>query len=185
MIREDNADLRLTEIGHSLGLIDGDTVKDVKERQKQINDEINRVRKVVMKPVPLVNQYLADHQSMPIDNGIHLDQLLKRSELDYEMVSAFAPPETPLDNRVVQQVEIEVKYEGYIQKQLKEIEKFNDLEEKKIPENFDFAALHGLSNELKEKLSAIRPVSLGQASRIDGMTPVALSILMIGLKVRA
>ncbi|MDA3895533.1 MAG: tRNA uridine-5-carboxymethylaminomethyl(34) synthesis enzyme MnmG [Desulfobacteraceae bacterium] len=184
MLREDNADLRLTEIGHALGLVDADTVKDIKERQKQINDEINRVRKVVMKPVPDVNQYLENHQSMPIDNGVHLDQLLKRSELDYKLVSTFAPPEAPLDNRVVQQVEIEIKYEGYILKQLKEIEKFNDLENKKIPENFDFTVLHGLSNELKEKLSAIRPLSLGQASRIDGMTPVALSVLMIGLKAR-
>jgi tRNA uridine 5-carboxymethylaminomethyl modification enzyme len=182
MLREDNADLRLTEIGHSLGLIDGETLKDVKERQKQISDEINRVRKFVMKPIPDVNHYLAAHHSRSIDNGMHLDQLLKRSELDYELVKTFAPSDEPLDARVVRQVEIEVKYEGYIIKQLKEIEKFSDLEDKKIPENFDFAALHGLSNELKEKLSEIRPVSLGQASRIDGMTPVALSVLMIGLK---
>ncbi|MCK5784632.1 MAG: tRNA uridine-5-carboxymethylaminomethyl(34) synthesis enzyme MnmG [Desulfobacterales bacterium] len=185
MLREDNADLRLTEIGHDLGLIDADTLKDVKERRKQIRDEINRVRKAVAKPVLEVNQYLTDHHSRPIDNGIHFDQLLKRNELDYELVSTFAPSHTPLDKRVVQQVEIEVKYEGYIQKQLKEIEKFNDLEDKKIPEKFDFIALHGLSNELKEKLSAVRPLSLGQASRIDGMTPVALSILMIALKARA
>ncbi len=185
MLREDNADLRLTEIGHALGLVDGDTVKDVKERQRQISDEINRVRKVVMKPVPNVNHYLEAHHSRPIDNGMHLDQLLKRSELDYELVKTFAPADDPLGARVVRQVEIEVKYEGYILKQLKEIEKFNDLEDKKIPENFDFDALHGLSNELKEKLSIIRPLSLGQASRIDGMTPVALSVLMIGLKARA
>ncbi len=184
MLREDNADLRLTEIGHDLGLVDADTVKDVKERRKQILDEINRVRKVVMKPGPDENCYLLDHGSKAIDNGMHLDQLLKRSELDYEIVNSFAPSDEPLDKRVVRQVEIEVKYEGYIQKQLKEIEKFNDLEDKKIPEKFDFIALHGLSNELKEKLSAIRPLSLGQASRIDGMTPVALSILMIALKAR-
>jgi len=185
MLREDNADLRLTEIGHELGLVDADTLKDVKERQKQINNEMKRVRKAVMKPVPAVNQYLEEHHSRPIDNGIHLDQLLKRSELDYELVNTFVPAEEPLDARVVRQVEIEVKYEGYILKQLKEIEKFSDLEDKKIPENFDFAALHGLSNELKEKLTAIRPVSLGQASRIDGMTPVALSVLMIGLKAKS
>jgi tRNA uridine 5-carboxymethylaminomethyl modification enzyme len=185
MLREDNADLRLTEIGHDLGLVDADTVKDVKERRKQIRDEINRVRKAVAKPAPAVNQYLTDHHSRPIDNGIHFDQLLKRTELDYELVNTFAPSSTPLGQRVVQQVEIEVKYEGYIQKQLKEIEKFTDLEDKKIPESFDFIALHGLSNEIKEKLSAVRPLSLGQASRIDGMTPVALSVLMIALKARA
>ncbi len=184
MMREDNADLRLAAIGHELGLVDAETVKDVKERQKQISDEIQRVRKVVVKPVPEVNQYLEDHGSNPIDNGVHMDQLLKRSELDYDMVNTFAPAQPPLVNRVVRQVEIEVKYEGYIQKQLKEIAKFGDLEGQKIPEQFDFISLHGLSNELKEKLSAVRPLSLGQASRIDGMTPVALSILMIALKSR-
>lgn len=184
MMREDNADLRLADIGHELGLVDAGTVKEVKERQKQITEEIQRVRKIVVKPVPEVNQYLQDHGSNPIDNGVHMDQLLKRGELDYDMVTTFAPAQALLANRVVRQVEIEVKYEGYIQKQLKEIEKFNNLEGQKIPEHFDFISLHGLSNELKEKLSAVRPQSLGQASRIDGMTPVALSILMIALKSR-
>jgi len=184
MLREDNADLRLTEIGHALGLVDADTVKEVKDRRKQIHDEILRVRKVVVKPVPDVNQYLQDHDSQPIDNGVHMDQLLKRSELDYDLVSTFAPADALLGRQVVQQVEIEIKYEGYILKQLKEIKKFKDLEDKKIPEQFDFLALHGLSNELKGKLSTVRPQSMGQASRIDGMTPVALSILMIALKAR-
>jgi len=184
MLREDNADLRLSAIGHALGLVDAETVREVKERQKQIQDEINRVRKVVVKPVPAVNRYLQEHDSNPIDNGVHMDQLLKRGELDYELVNTFAPAKAAPDNRVVRQVEIEVKYEGYIQKQLREIEKFSNLEDQKIPQGFDFIALHGLSNELKEKLSAVRPVSLGQASRIDGMTPVALSILMIALKAR-
>jgi len=184
MMREDNADLRLAAIGHDLGLVDAETVKEVKDRQKQISEEIQRVRNVVVKPVPEVNQYLQDHGSNPIDNGVHMDQMLKRSELDYDMVATFAPAQALLANRVVRQVEIEVKYEGYIQKQLKEIKKFGDLEGQKIPEHFDFISLHGLSNELKEKLSAVRPLSLGQASRIDGMTPVALSILMIALKSR-
>ncbi len=185
MLREDNADLRLTEIGHELGLVSADTVNEVKDRRKQIHDEIHRVRKVVIKPTPEVNRYLQDHDSQAIDNGMHLDQLLKRSELDYVIVDTLAPADEPVDKRVVRQVEIEVKYEGYIHKQLKEIEKFNDLEDKKIPEGFDFNALHGLSNELKEKLTIVRPLSLGQASRMDGMTPVALSILMIALKARA
>lgn len=184
MLREDNADLRLMEIGHDLGLIDSDTLKDVIERKKQICQEINRIRKTVIKPVAKVNQYLQDHKSNPIDNGVHLDQLLKRSELNYDVVNSFAPKQGGLNNRVIRQVEIDIKYEGYIKKQLNEIEKFNALENKKIPKNFDFETVHGLSNELKEKLSAIRPVSLGQASRIDGMTPAALSVLMIVLKVR-
>lgn len=182
VLREDNADLRLTETGHALGLIDADTVKDVRERRRQIQDEILRVRKTVIKPIPAVNVYLQEHHSTPIDNGTHLDQLLKRAELDYNVVRAFAPNETGLDQRVVRQVEIDVKYEGYIQKQAREIEKFNALEDQKIPDGLDYASLHGLSTELKEKLNMVRPLSIGQASRMDGMTPTALSILMIAIK---
>ena len=184
LLREDNADLRLTEAGHELGLVDSDTLKDVIERKKQIGQEINRIRRVVIKPLEKVNQYLEDHKSNPIDNGVHLDQLLKRSELDYNIVTTFAPNDEKLNSRVVRQVEIDVKYDGYIKKQLKEIEKFIAIETKKIPKGFDFNAVHGLSNELKEKLSAIRPVSLGQASRVVGITPAAISVLMIALKAR-
>jgi len=182
MLREDNADLRLTEIGHDLGLVDADTVKDVKARRRLIQTEIQRIRGTVVKPTSAVNAYLQSRDSTPIDNGLQMDQILKRTELDYGFVDAFAPPDPPLDPRVARQVEIEIKYEGYIQKQFKEIEKFTDLENKKIPEGFDYSALHGLSNELKEKLAEIRPESLGQASRMEGITPVALSILMIALK---
>jgi len=182
ILREDNADLRLTEIGHGLGLMAADTVKDVQERRRQIQDEILRIQKTVVKPTPAVNHFLQNHHSTPIDNGTYMDQLLKRTELDYNIVRTFAPNETDLDQRVVRQVEIDVKYEGYIQKQLKEIEKFNDLEDRKIPSDFDYNAVHGLSNELKEKLSSVKPISIGQASRIDGMTPTALSVLMITLK---
>ncbi|RJP96118.1 MAG: tRNA uridine-5-carboxymethylaminomethyl(34) synthesis enzyme MnmG [Desulfobacteraceae bacterium] len=182
MLREDNADLRLTETGHALGLIDADILKDVQERRQQIQDETRRIQKTVVKPTAMVNLYLQDHHSAPIDNGTHMDQLLKRTELDYNIVRTFAPSETILDQRVARQVEIDVKYEGYIQKQLKEIEKFNALEDRKIPGEFDYSAVHGLSNELKEKLSRVRPLSIGQASRIDGMTPTALSVLMITIK---
>jgi tRNA uridine 5-carboxymethylaminomethyl modification enzyme len=185
MLREDNADLRLSEIGHELGLVDADTVKDVRERRRQIQAEIARVRGTVIKPRPPVNDYLSERHSPIIDNGIYLDQLLKRTELDYGFVEAFAPADPAPDPKVARQVEIEVKYEGYIQKQQKEIEKFADLETKKIPEGFDYRAVHGLSNELREKLSEIAPQNLGQASRIDGMTPVALSILMVALKAGA
>lgn len=185
MLREDNADLRLSEIGHDLGLVAADTVKDVRSRRRLIQSEIQRIHATVVKPTPAVNAYLTDRNSPTIDNGILLDQLLKRTELDYGLVGMVAPPDPPLDSRVARQVEIEIKYDGYIQKQLKEIEKFADMETKKIPENFDYKSLHGLSTELKEKLTEIRPESLGQASRMEGITPVALSILMIALKARS
>ena len=182
MLREDNADIRLLEIGHSLGLIDHDTLTEVKERWRQVSDEIRRIRRTVVKPTRDVNAYLEGKRTNPISSGVYLDQLLKRNELDYDAVEAFAPSPIPIGKKVSRQVEIEVKYEGYIERQQREIEKFKNLERMPIPEAFDYDAVHGLSNELKEKLSAVKPVSLGQASRIDGITPAALSVMMVALK---
>ncbi|WP_419657095.1 MnmG: tRNA uridine 5-carboxymethylaminomethyl modification enzyme MnmG [Desulfosarcina variabilis str. Montpellier] len=183
MLREDNADLRLSEIGHELGLVDTDTVKDNQQRKAQIAAEIKRVKKTVIKPVPAVNTYLEKRATRPIDNGVHLSQLLKRAELDYHTVETLAPVTPPLPRSVTRQVEIEIKYEGYIQRQLQEIERFRHLEQVKLPENLDYASVHGLSSELKEKLTAVRPASLGQASRIEGITPAAISVLMVYLRV--
>ena len=182
MLREDNASLRLMEIGHALGLIDDDTVKDIKARKAQIAQEIKRIKGTVVKPTQAVNDYLEHRGTKSIEHGIHLDQLLKRAELDYEMVKALAESPDTISNAVARQVEIEIKYEGYIEEQQREIEKFNNLERVKIPHDFDFSRIHGLSNELKEKLSTIRPTSLGQASRIDGITPAAISVLLVSLK---
>ncbi len=182
MLREDNADLRLMETGHRLGLIDDEKIKDLKEKRRQIEDEVGRIRRTTIKPGEKINQYLARHNSAPLQTGVHADQLLKRNELDYDVVEQFAGSGTEMDRRVREQVEIEIKYEGYIQKQLKEIERFKSLEHLAIPGDFEYASVHGLSNELKEKLAAVGPVSLGQASRIDGMTPAALSVLMVALK---
>ena len=183
MLREDNADLRLMETGFELGLIDRNTLTDIKDRKREIETEIKRVKTTVIKPTDAVNAYLTDHGTKPVDNGIHLDNLLKRAELDYRVVQTLAPAAQPLSFKVSQQVEIEIKYEGYIQRQYREIDKFRNLERMKIPESFNYADIHGLSNELKEKLEAVKPASLGQASRIDGMTPSAISVLMIALKV--
>ncbi|MDL1983679.1 MAG: tRNA uridine-5-carboxymethylaminomethyl(34) synthesis enzyme MnmG [Deltaproteobacteria bacterium] len=182
MLREDNADLRLMEIGHSLGLIDNDALKDVKERQKMITKEINRIKGTIIKPSEETNNYLLGRGTKPITNGIYLDQILKRSEIDYQTIEALAKSPDNINKKVAQQVEIEIKYEGYIKKQLREIEKFKNLERMKIPKAFDFTKVHGLSNELKKKLSSIRPNSLGQASRIEGITPSALSVLMVAIK---
>ncbi len=183
MLREDNADLRLMEIGHELGLVGSDTVKDAIERKKQIRDEIHRIKKTVIKPVKAVNDYLRSKKTNPINDGRKMDQLLKRAELDYEAVNVLAKSKHPVNEKVAKQVEIEVKYEGYIQRQLNEIKKFKHLEKIRLPEDMDYQAIHGLSNELKEKLASVRPASLGQASRIDGITPAAISVLMVWLKV--
>jgi tRNA uridine 5-carboxymethylaminomethyl modification enzyme len=182
MLREDNADIRLMEIGHEYGLIDSDSVTDVRERKKLIAEEINRIKKTVIRPAKEVNDYLISQKTKALSNGTYLDQLLKRSELDYSSVEALAKSPVEVRKNVARQVEIEIKYEGYIKRQLREIDKFRHLERMKIPADFDFAKVHGLSNELKEKLSAVSPDSLGQASRMDGITPAALSVLMVAIK---
>ena len=182
MLREDNASLRLMETGHELGLIGDDTFKEIKSCKTQIDHEIQRIKQTIIKPDDRANQYLQRSGTQPIQSGTYLDQLLKRAELGYEVVEALAKAPQTLGHKVAEQVEIEIKYEGYIQKQLNEIKKFKNLESIKLPEDFDFYYIHGLSNELKEKLSNTRPTSLGQASLIDGMTPAAISVLMIALK---
>ncbi|MGM0451586.1 MAG: tRNA uridine-5-carboxymethylaminomethyl(34) synthesis enzyme MnmG [Thermodesulfobacteriota bacterium] len=182
LLREDNADLRLTGIGHELGLIEADRYRDLADRKQRIDEEIDRLRKTVLSPDQSVNAFLAARGSPPIKTGVPADQLLKRNELDYELVRQFAEPPAAVDDRVVRQVEIAIKYAGYIDKQLKEIEKFRALETTTIPADFDYHGVAGLSNELKEKLFALRPVNLGQAARMDGMTPAAISVLMVALK---
>ncbi|MES0446354.1 MAG: tRNA uridine-5-carboxymethylaminomethyl(34) synthesis enzyme MnmG [Desulfobacterales bacterium] len=182
MLREDNADLRLMETGYELGLIDDEVIKDVKERKKQIAKEINRIKGTVIKPDKEINDYLLNQGTKPLSSGIYLDQLVKRAELDYNTVESLAKSPDNISKKIARQVEIEIKYEGYIKRQMSEIEKFKNLERVKIPDNFDFTRVHGLSNELKEKLSAVSPTSLGRASRIDGITPAALSVIMIAIK---
>ncbi len=184
MLREDNADLRLMAIGHDLGLIDKNSHEDVKGRKKQIANEIKRVKSVVIKPSAETNAYLNSRRTESLNSGVYLDQLVKRAELGYDAVNSLAPSPEPVAETVARQVEIEIKYEGYINRQLKEIEKFKDLEQIKIPEIFEFSDVHGLSNEIKEKLTTVKPSTLGQASRIDGMTPAAISVLLIALKSR-
>jgi len=185
MLREDNADLRLMESGHRLGLISKDTLRNVRESKQQIKKEIKRIKNIVIKPSEQVNDYLVMRRTKPISKGLPLDRLLKRSELDYRAVEFLAQSPESISPKVSKQVEIEIKYEGYIRRQLKEIENFKNLEKVRIPKRLDFTRVHGLSNELKHKLTLVRPDNLGQASRIDGMTPAALSVLMIASKSRA
>jgi len=181
LLREDNADLRLCRIGNALGLVDDDTLKFCKEIQDQTKKEIQRHKKTIIKPTQKVNDFLLSKGTNPITNGVKLEQLLKRAELDYNSLKEICPQPAPVMERAEHQVEIQIKYEGYILRQLKEIKKFKDLEKIKIPKNFNYSQTNGLSNELKEKLNHVLPKSLGQASRIDGMTPAAISVLMVAI----
>jgi tRNA uridine 5-carboxymethylaminomethyl modification enzyme len=182
LLREDNAEQRLMEKGNELGLIDDETVKEMKERQKEISAECHRIKNTVITPSKEVNDYLVKAGSAPIKDATPLDQILKRPELSYQDISTLDGHHKKKDERIARHVEIEVKYEGYIQRQLREVEKFKSLEKIKVPPGFDYTGVHGLSNELREKLSTIKPISLGQASRIPGITPAAISIIMIYLK---
>ena len=182
MLREDNADLRLAETGYELGLVDREQVECVREKQRQIEAETHRLRQRTLSPGEAVNSYLSNKGSAPIRSGASLEQLLRRNELDYDLVRQFAPPETAISGEAVRQVEIGIKYDGYIQKQLREIEKFRVLESAKIPPEFNYTGIPGLSKEIVEKLSRLQPESLGQAARVEGITPAAISVLMVALK---
>jgi tRNA uridine 5-carboxymethylaminomethyl modification enzyme len=182
ILREDNADLRLMEVGHELGLIDRDTVAELRERRRQIQAETARLKAVTVRPSAEVNAYLQAQGTPTLAQGTRLDQLIKRAELSYEAVDHLAPAPEAVDPRARRQVEIEIKYEGYIARQMREAARLEDLEDVRIPAGMDYTRVHGLSNELKEKLAAVRPATLAQAARIAGMTPAALSVLMILLK---
>jgi tRNA uridine 5-carboxymethylaminomethyl modification enzyme len=184
LLREDNADLRLMPIGHELGLVGAEALAELEERRGQIEAELRRLRSTVLRPSHAANAYLTERGSALLDSGMHLDALVRRSELGYDLVARLAPAPHAVPARVAQQVEVALKYEGYIERQQAQVERFRHLERVQIPAGFDYSRVHGLSNELKEKLNAIAPTSLGQASRIDGMTPAALSVLMIALSAR-
>ena len=182
ILREDNAEQRLIEKGNELGLINDEMVHEMKERQKEISAEAHRIKNTIVTPSKEVNDYLVKAGSSPIKNATSLGQILKRPELSYNNLEAIDGSHKKIDENIARKVEIEIKYEGYIQRQLKEVDKFKNLEKIKIPAEFDYTKVHGLSNELREKLLLIKPISLGQASRIPGITPAAISIMMIYLK---
>jgi tRNA uridine 5-carboxymethylaminomethyl modification enzyme len=182
LLREDNADERLMEKGNELGLIDDDTLAEMKERYRKISAEAQRIKKTIIPASKQVNDYLEKLGSSPIKTATPLGQILKRPELHYDNIGSLEGNGREFDENLRRHVEVEIKYEGYIERQQQEVERFKNLEKIKIPPTFDYTKVHGLSNELTEKLLAIRPLSLGQASRIPGMTPAAISVMMIFLK---
>jgi tRNA uridine 5-carboxymethylaminomethyl modification enzyme len=184
ILREDNADLRLRDKGYELGLVSGDVYKQFLEKKESIERETMRLKKTWVKSTPQVNAVLAQQGSTELSGEASLDQLLKRPELGYGDIDKISPPDKPLDTAAAEQVEIQVKYEGYIQRQLQQVERFASLEQKSIPADMDFEAVTGLGSEVKQKLKQVQPVSLGQASRISGITPAALSLLMVALEKR-
>jgi tRNA uridine 5-carboxymethylaminomethyl modification enzyme len=174
LLREDNADLRLAKIGRDIGLVGEDIYTKVMEKSKAVEEELARLQKRRIVP--------KDDQDDGIRRPLSAEELLRRPGVSYDGVIALLGEEVSLSADVAQQVEIEIKYGGFIKRQLSEIARFDRIEKIKLPPGINYDTIHGLSKEIREKLTKIQPLTLGQASRISGVTPVAITILMIHLK---
>ena len=184
LLRQDNADLRLLEKGYRLGLISEKQYAAFQEKKAMIADEIARLKSIWVKPSVAVNAVLQSRDTPELEQPASLEQLLKRPELSYADILALNETAPTLPRGVAQQVEVQCKYEGYILREFEQVEKFKKFEHKRIPDDFVYDDVQGLSRELREQLVEVRPASLGQASRLPGMTPAALSILAILLEKR-
>lgn len=181
-LRQDNADLRLTEKGYKIGLVTEERYKRTMEKKMAIENELERLRNVQIRPTKETNDFLESLNSAPIKSPISLYDLIKRPELGYDILKALDPDRPELVREIRLSVETEIKYEGYIKKQLMQIEQFKKLESKKLDPNLDYNEIKGLSNEAKQKLNDIRPDSIGQASRISGVSPADINVLLIYLE---
>lgn len=181
ILRQDNADKRLTPLGYELGLISEERYNLFLEKVKLIDEEIERLKRTSIAPSEELNNLLVSHETSPITTGIRLIELIKRPQLGYDDVIKFDKNAPELSREIREQVEIEIKYEGYIKKQLSQVEQMRKLEAKKLPENIDYKEIAGLSLEAQEKLNKIMPLNIGQASRISGVSPADISVLLIWL----
>lgn len=182
LLRQDNADLRLTPLGYKIGLISQERYDAFEKKRSLIDGEIQRLRKLVFPPSDTVNEILANANSTPIKTGIHADELLKRPEITYAALEGADTERKPLPRDVCEQVEISIKYEGYINRQMSQAKQFSKLENKRLPKDIDYKKIEGLRIEAMQKLDKIRPLSLGQASRISGVSPADIAVLMIYIK---
>ncbi len=182
LLRQDNADLRLTELGHEVGLISDERYEKFLSKKRNIENEIERIKKLTIKPTEQVNKLLEENNSSPIKAGVKLADLLKRTELNYEKLSEIDPERPELSEAEAQEVEIQVKYEGYIKMQEEQVKKFKKLEDKKLSEDINYDDIKGLRIEARQKLNKVKPLSIGQASRISGVSPADVSVLLIYLE---
>lgn len=182
LLRQDNADLRLTKLGYEIGLIDEDRYQRLIEKERLIQEEIERVRHTNIGTSEEVQLLLKIFGSTPLISGIKLCELIRRPELDYQCLAPIDPGRVRLPYDVAEQVNINIKYDGYIKRQQRQVEQFKKLEDKRIPEDIDYDSVHSLRIEAKQKLKEIRPVSIGQASRISGVSPADVSVLLVYLQ---
>ncbi len=182
LLRQDNADLRLRRYGYEVGLISQEQMDALEVKRKAIEEEIERVRHVGVSPTGPVNDVLAAQGSTPIENGISLIELIRRPEMNYDLLAPADPERPDLPEAVREQVNIEIKYEGYISRQRKQVEQFAKNESRLIPEDIDYDLVPSLRLEARQKLKAFRPASIGQAGRLSGVTPADVSVLLVYIK---
>lgn len=182
LLRQDNADLRLRKKGYQAGLITGEQYEALIEKEEMIRSEVERLKKTIVGAGREIQSFLEAHGSSPLKTAASLSELICRPELDYLTLAAIDSERKPLPAQVIEQVEIEIKYEGYIERQLRQVEQFKRMEKKLIPEEIDYDDVISLRLEARQKLKAFRPVSVGQASRISGVTPADISVLLVYLE---
>ena len=182
LLREDNADLRLKELGHRVGLVREESYDKFLRKKEQIEKEMGRLEQIVISPGKGTEEKFSRFGIPGLSQPVSLRQILKRPEVSWRMLQELDENFSALPEPVCEEVEIQVKYQGYIERELKEVDRFHRQEQERIAENFDYAQIPGLSNEVREKLEKVRPISIGQAGRIPGLTPAAISVLQIYLK---
>ena len=182
LLRQDKADLRLTEIGHQVGLISEERYQKFLKKRLQIEQEVERLETTTIRPLAQVNELLVKYQSSPLTTGVKLAELLRRTELNYKILAPIDEERPGLPEEVTKEVEIQVKYKGYIKLQEQQVEKFKKLEQKILPQDIDYAQIKGLRLEARQKLNKVKPNSVGQASRISGVSPADISVLLIYLE---
>lgn len=182
LLRQDNADLRLRKYGYQVGLISEEDYQALLRKEQQIEEEIHRVEHTYVGSSAAVNEVLQKYQSTPLNGGSSLAELIRRPELNYEVLAELDPERPELSAGIKEQVNINIKYDGYIRRQMKQVEQFKKMEKKRIPENLDYDQVQSLRIEAKQKLKAYRPMNIGQASRISGVSPADVSVLLVYLE---
>ena len=184
LLRQDNADLRLTPKGHKIGLISDDRYEWVELKKKLIEQEVERVSHVIVGANKKTQEFMAEHESVSLNTGMTLTELIRRPELDYDMLAPLDPERPNLHPEVREQVNINIKYDGYITRQIKQVEEFKRLENKKLSPDLNYEQISGLRIEARQKLNKLKPLSIGQASRIQGVSPADISVLLVYLGVK-
>jgi tRNA uridine 5-carboxymethylaminomethyl modification enzyme len=179
LLRHDNADLRLTEKGYELGMISEERYARFIQKKEAIEAEVKRLRSIIIKPSEEVQSLIRSLGGSELKDGIRAADFLRRTEISYKHIKQLIPPEAELDSDVEEQVEIQIKYEGYIEKSLQQVDRLKKMEDKKIPDNIDYDAITGIATEARQKLKNVRPLSIAQASRISGVNPADISILLV------